>query len=326
MCFVCNGDFCEPAINDRTWDMGNTQVKSAILIAGPTASGKSAVAIAAAERVNGVVINADAMQLYAELDVLTSRPSKADESTVPHRLFGCVPACEAWSVGRWLEAASREMQSAWDEDKVPVVTGGTGLYFKVLEEGLSQISRVPANIRDHWRQRLKREGPQTLHGELAKTAPADAARIKEADGQRIVRALEVLEATGKPLGEHFADARQTSILAKIDVSRVVLTPPREELYGACDARFELMMSNGALQEVEKLMALKLNPELPAMKAIGVQALAAHLAGAQTLEEAIATAQKQTRNYAKRQLTWIRNQMAAWPKAASKQVAIKILTR
>lgn len=304
--------------------MGNTLSKSAILIAGPTASGKSAVAIAVAERVNGVVINADAMQLYGELDVLTSRPSKADESTVPHRLFGCVPAGKAWSAGRWLEAASREIHSTWDQDKVPVVTGGTGLYFKVLEEGLSQISPVPANIRDHWRQRLQREGPQTLHGELAKTAPADAARIKQADGQRIVRALEVLEATGKPLGEHFADARQASILAKADVSRVALTPPREELYSACDARFELMMSKGALQEVEKLMALNLNRELPAMKAIGVQALAAHLDGVLTLEEAIATAQKQTRNYAKRQMTWIRNQMAAWPKAETKQAAIKML--
>lgn len=326
MCFACKGDFCEPAINDRTWDMGNTRLKSAILIAGPTASGKSAVAIAIAERIDGVVINADAMQLYAELDILTARPSKADESAVPHKLFGCVPANKAWSAGRWLEAASREIRSAWDEDRVPVVTGGTGLYFKVLEEGLSQISPVPASIRDHWRQRLQREGPQTLHSELAKTAPADAARIQEADGQRIVRALEVLDATGKPLGEHFADARQTSVLARADVLRVALTPPREKLYRACDERFELMISRGALQEVEKLLALNLNRELPAMKAIGVQALAAHLAGDQSLEQAIATAQKQTRNYAKRQLTWIRNQMTTWPKAAAKQAAIKILTR
>lgn len=304
--------------------MGNTRFKSAILIAGPTASGKSAVAIAVAERLGGVVINADAMQLYAELDVLTSRPSKADESTVPHRLFGCVPASEAWSAGRWLEAASKEIQSTWDQDRVPVVTGGTGLYFKVLEEGLSQISPVPANIRDHWRQRLQREGPQNLHGELAKTAPADAARIKEADGQRIVRALEVLDTTGKPLGEHFAAAKQASVLAKADVLRVALTPPREELYSICDARFETMMSKGALLEVEKLMALHLNPELPAMKAIGVQALAAHLAGAATLEDATELARRQTRNYAKRQMTWIRNQMAAWPKVETRQAAIEML--
>ena len=304
--------------------MGNTRLKSAILIAGPTASGKSAVAMAVAERLGGVVINADAMQLYAELDVLTSRPSTADESTVPHRLFGCAPASQAWSAGRWLEAASKEIQSAWAQDTVPVVTGGTGLYFKVLEEGLSQISPVPANIRDHWRQRLQQEGPQTLHGELATTAPADAARIEEADGQRIVRALEVLDATGKPLGDHFAAIKQTSVLVKADVRRVALIPPRDELYSVCDARFEAMMSNGALQEVEQLMALHLNPELPAMKAIGVQALAAHLSGAATLEAATETAQKQTRNYAKRQMTWIRNQMAAWPKVETRQAAIEML--
>ncbi len=305
--------------------MGNTRLKTAILIAGPTASGKSAVAIAVARQLNGVVINADAMQLYAELDVLTSRPSRDDEAIVPHRLFGCVPAAEAWSAGRWLEAASREISAAWDQDKVPVVAGGTGLYFKVLVEGLSQISPVPADIRDHWRQRLQREGPQTLHGELARTAPADAARIKQGDGQRIVRALEVFEATGKPLAEHFAEAAKTSVLAKTEVLRVALTPPRDELYGSCDARFEAMMANGAMQEVEKLMALKLDPELPAMKAIGVQALAGHLAGTMSLEEAIAMAQKQTRNYAKRQMTWIRNQMAGWPTVETRQAAVEMLT-
>ncbi len=305
--------------------MGNTRLKTAILIAGPTASGKSAVAIAVARQMDGVVINADAMQLYAELDVLTSRPSKADEDTVPHRLFGWVPASEAWSAGRWLEAASREISAAWDQGKVPVVAGGTGLYFKVLEEGLSKISPVPADIRDHWRQRLQREGPQTLHGELARAAPADAARIKRSDGQRIVRALEVFDATGKPLGEHFSDAGKTSVLAKADVLKVALTPPRDELYGNCDARFEAMMANGALREVEKLMALKLNHELPAMKAIGVQALAEHLAGTMSLEEAVAMAQKQTRNYAKRQMTWIRNQMAGWPRVETRQAAIEMLT-
>lgn len=305
--------------------MGNTRLKTAILIAGPTASGKSAVAVAVARQLNGVVINADAMQLYAELDVLTSRPSRDDETTVPHRLFGCVPASEAWSAGRWLEAASGEIRSAWEKDKVPVVAGGTGLYFKVLEEGLSQISPVPAGIRDHWRQRLQREGPQTLHSELARTAPADAARIGQADGQRIVRALEVFDATGKPLGEHFADARKTSVLAKADVLKVALTPPRDELYSSCDARFEAMIANGALREVEKLMALKLGPELPAMKAIGVQALAEHLAGTTSLEEAMATAQKQTRNYAKRQMTWIRNQMSGWPTVETKRAAIEMLT-
>lgn len=306
--------------------MGNTRLKSAILIAGPTASGKSAVAIDVAERLNGVVINADAMQVYAELDVLTSRPSRADEARVPHRLFGRAPAGEAWSAGRWLEAASREISAAWHAGKVPVIAGGTGLYFKVLEEGLSPVPAVPGDVRDRWRERLQREGPHVLHAELAQAAADDAARIKPADGQRIVRALEVLEVTGIPLGEHFAEARQASVLADAEVRRVALTPPREELYRSCDARFEAMLERGAMGEVERLLALDLAPDLPAMKAIGVQALAAHLAGDALMEDAVGLAQKQTRNYAKRQMTWIRNQMAGWPKVETPQQAIEVLLK
>lgn len=306
--------------------MGNTRLKTAILIAGPTASGKSAVAMDVAERLNGVVINADAMQLYAELDMLTSRPSRTDEARVLHRLFGCVPASDAWSAGRWLEAAGAEISATWQAGKVPVIAGGTGLYFKVLEEGLSPIPAVPGDVRDHWRERLQREGATVLHSELVRTAPADAARIKPADGQRVVRALEVMDATGKTLAEHFATARQTSVLAKADTRRVALTPPREELYKSCDQRFEAMLEGGAMDEVERLVALDLAPDLPAMKAIGVPALAAYLAGEVALEDAIALAQKQTRNYAKRQMTWIRNQMADWPKVETPKQALEVLLR
>ncbi|MEO9877333.1 MAG: tRNA (adenosine(37)-N6)-dimethylallyltransferase MiaA [Anderseniella sp.] len=306
--------------------MGNTQLKSAILIAGPTASGKSAVAMDVAERLNGVVINADAMQVYAELDVLTSRPSRADEARVAHRLFGCAPAGDAWSAGRWLEAANTEISLAWQAGKVPVLAGGTGLYFKVLEEGLSPIPKVPDNIRDYWRGRLQQEGAHVLHGELARIAADDAARIEPADGQRIVRALEVHEATGKPLCDHFAAARQASVLADAQVRRVALMPPREELYRSCDARFDAMLDCGAVGEVERLLASGLAPDLPAMKAIGVQALAAHLAGEAKIEVAIALAQRQTRNYAKRQMTWIRNQMTDWPKAETRQQALEVLLK
>ncbi|MEO1160686.1 MAG: tRNA (adenosine(37)-N6)-dimethylallyltransferase MiaA, partial [Pseudomonadota bacterium] len=249
--------------------MGNTRLETAILIAGPTASGKSAVAMDVAERLNGVVINADAMQVYGELDVLTSRPPRADEARVPHRLFGTVPARETWSAGRWLDAASAEISAAWQDGKVPVIAGGTGLYFKVLEEGLSPVPAVPDDVRDHWRERLQREGACVLHAELARTAADDAARIEPADGQRIVRALEVLQATGKPLGDHFAAARQTSVLANAEVRRVALTPPREDLYRSCDARFEVMLDRGAVGEVERLLTLGLAADLPAMKAIGV---------------------------------------------------------
>jgi tRNA dimethylallyltransferase len=304
--------------------MGLTHSKSAILIAGPTASGKSAVAMAVAEAKNGVIINADAMQLYAELHVMTSRPGQADEARVPHRLYGCMPAREVWSAGRWLEAASAEIDAAWAQGKVPVIAGGTGLYFKVLEQGLSAIPPVPDEVRKHWRARLKAEGARALHGELAVVAPADARRLKPGDSQRIVRALEVLEATGKSLGKHFEAANEASILAGADVRRVALTPPRAELYGACDVRFETMMARGALDEVKELLALGLDASLPAMKAIGVQALGAHLAGEASLEDAIALAQRQTRNYAKRQMTWIRNQMTDWPRAEMRRQAIEAL--
>ncbi|WP_337660587.1 tRNA (adenosine(37)-N6)-dimethylallyltransferase MiaA [Anderseniella sp. Alg231-50] len=304
--------------------MGNTRLETAILIAGPTASGKSAVAMDVAERLNGVVINADAMQLYADLNVLTSRPSRADEARVPHRLFGCAPAAEAWSAGRWLEAASAEISATWQAGKVPVIAGGTGLYFKVLEEGLSPVPAVPDDIRDHWRERLQREGACTLHAELARTAPDDAARIEAADGQRVVRALEVLQATGKQLFDHFAAARQTSVLANAEVRRVALMPPREDLYRSCDARFEVMLECGAMGEVERLLTQRLAPDLPAMKAIGVPALAAHLADEVPLKDAVGLAQKQTRNYAKRQMTWIRNQMTDWPKVDTPEQALEVL--
>lgn len=299
-------------------------MKTAILIAGPTASGKSAVAMDVAERLNGVVINADAMQLYADLDVLTSRPSRADEARVPHRLFGCAPAADAWSAGRWLEAANVEVSAAWRAGQVPVIAGGTGLYFKALEDGLSPISAVPGDVRDHWRERLRVEGANALHGELVRTAPEDAARIEPADGQRVVRALEVLDATGKSLADHFAAARQASVLASADVRRVALTPAREDLYRLCDARFEAMLERGAMDEVEKLVALNIAPDLPVMKAIGVKALAAYLAGEIPMEDAVALAQKQTRNYAKRQMTWIRNQMSDWAKAETPRQALEVL--
>jgi tRNA dimethylallyltransferase len=296
----------------------------AVLIAGPTASGKSAVAMKVAAEMNGVVINADAMQLYADLAVLTSRPTEADECAVPHRLYGVVPGEEAWSAGRWLEAARSEIEAAWSQGKVPVVTGGTGLYFKVLEDGLSPVPPIPAAVRTACRERLKVEGAPALHKELTRLVPQEAARLVPADSQRIVRALEVLEATGKPLSEHFAAARETSILKGVDVRRLALVPPREELYAVCDARFATMMARGAVDEVKALLAKGLAPELPVMKAIGVKPLSDLLAGQLSEQDAVALAQRQTRNYAKRQMTWIRNQMADWPVVERRKQAVGAL--
>lgn len=296
----------------------------AVLIAGPTASGKSAVAMKVAAEMNGVVINADAMQLYADLAILTSRPTEADERAVPHRLYGVVPGEEAWSAGRWLEAARSEMEAAWLQGMVPVVTGGTGLYFKVLEDGLSPVPPIPVAVRTAWRERLKAEGAPALHQELARLAPQEAARLVPSDSQRIVRALEVLEATGKPLSAHFAAARKTSILKGADVRRLALVPPRDELYAVCDARFATMMARGAVDEVKALLAKGLAPELPVMKAIGVKPLADFLEGRLSELDAVALAQRQTRNYAKRQMTWIRNQMADWPVVERRKQAVGAL--
>jgi tRNA dimethylallyltransferase len=304
--------------------MNTSRTRTAVLIAGPTASGKSAVAIKVARELDGVIINADAMQLYDGLRVLTSRPTEADERATPHRLFGAVPAGEVWSAGRWLAAARQEIDAAWAQGKVPVVTGGTGLYFKALEEGLSHVPPVPQTVRDHWRERLKAEGAPALHAELARLAPEDAARLEPGDSQRIVRCLEVLEATAKPLSAHFLAAKEASVLKDAEVRRVAIVPPRDELYAVIDARFDGMMATGAVKEVEALLALRLPEDAPVMKAIGVKPLSSMLAGQLTLAQAVELAKRQSRNYAKRQMTWIRNQMADWPGVEKRRQAIEVL--
>jgi tRNA dimethylallyltransferase len=225
-----------------------------------------------------------------------------------------VPADEAWSAGRWLRAATQEIDAVRAAGKVPVVVGGTGLYFKALEGGLSLVPETPANIRTYWRNRLQEAGAAALHQELAQRAPEEAARLEPGDSQRIVRALEVLQATGKPLSGHFADEAPAGPLEGACVRRVALVPPRDLLYERCDARFLAMMSQGAVAEIKALLSKGLSSDLPVMKAIGVGALAALLRNEITQDEAIMLAQRQTRNYAKRQMTWIRNQMESWPRA------------
>jgi len=304
--------------------MNSSRNKTAVLIAGPTASGKSAVAIKVARELDGVIINADAMQLYDGLRVLTSRPTEAEERASPHRLYGAVPPGDVWSAGRWLAAARQEIEAAWAQGKVPVVTGGTGLYFKALEEGLSHVPPVPQDIRDRWRERLRAEGAPALHAELARLAPEDAARLEPGDSQRIVRCLEVIETTGKPLSAYFRAAKEASVLKGVDVRRVAIVPPRDELYAVIDARFEGMMAVGAVKEVEALLALKLPEDVPVRKAIGVKPLADMLAGELTIVQAVELAKRQSRNYAKRQMTWIRNQMADWPVAKKRNQAIEVL--
>ena len=281
-----------------------------MLIAGPTASGKSALALALAERLGGVIINADSMQVYRDLHVVTARPRAEEEARVPHRLYGHVDAAENYSVGRWLRDAGTALTDAEASSRVPMFVGGTGLYFKVLTRGLAAVPPIPPEIRDGLRARLAREGPQALHAELQQRDPVSAARLMPGDGVRIVRALEVLTATGRSLPEWHRSGMPPLIDAQHAVA-VFLAPDRAELYRRIDARFDAMIAAGALDEVRALDARGLDPLLPAMKAHGVPWLRRALAGEITLADAINEAKKDTRHYSKRQLTWFRNQMPGW---------------
>jgi tRNA dimethylallyltransferase len=280
--------------------------KRAVLIAGPTASGKSALALTFAKERQGVVINADAMQVYRELRILTARPVAAEESLVPHRLYGHVPAADAYSVARFIADVGREMDTAWASGLVPIVTGGTGLYFKAMEQGLADIPLIPADITRKWR-----DAQGDLHAELGKRDQAAAGRLNPNDRQRIVRALEVFEATGKSLDHWQRIAQSEAVLASVDCERILLNPGRQVLYDRADERFAKMVKEGAVHEVRSLLALGLDRSLPALKAIGVKELGAHLAGALSIDDAIVKGQTATRHYIKRQLTWWRHQMPGW---------------
>jgi len=301
------------------------QVGRAVLIAGPTASGKSALALNLAERLGGVIVNADSMQVYRDLRIITARPSPADEARVPHRLYGHVDAAENYSVGRWCADASTALTAIWNEGRLPILTGGTGLYFKALTQGLSAVPPTPPEIRAAVRARIDAEGAAALHAELAQRDPAVAARITPGDKTRIGRALEVLEASGRSL----ADWHRAGMPARLDWERAVcvfLTPERAELYRRIEARFDAMLGAGALDEVRALGARRLDPLLPAMKAHGVPWLRRHLAGEIGLPEAAEGAKMDTRRYTKRQATWFRNQMPGWAWTAPQEAEAAILAK
>ena len=281
------------------------------MIAGPTASGKTALALRAAEAIGGEIVNADALQLYRDLSILSARPTEKDEARVSHHLFGVADAADGWSVGRWLQAAAEVLQEIARRGRPAVIVGGTGLYFKALTQGLAEMPAVPPEARAAARETFDRLGEAAFRAELRAKDPEAEARIAPGDRQRLTRAFEVHAATGRPLSAW--QAATTPAVALGDWRAVVLEPPREALYVRCDARFEAMARAGALEEARALMARRLSPELPAMKAVGVRELAAHLAGEISLAEAIALGQQQTRRYAKRQLTWFRNQTPDWPR-------------
>ena len=279
----------------------------AILITGPTASGKSALALAFAREHDGVVINADSMQVYDTLQVITARPSVEEMGGVAHQLYGHVPASRSYSTGDWLREVGSLIADLRNEGRLPVIIGGTGLYFKALTGGLSDMPAIPDAVRATIRQRLEAEGPEVLHDELAALDPRVAQRLNASDGQRIVRALEVFTATGRSIAE-FQKQSGPMLVDPDRALKLVVLPDRKLLHDRINRRFELMMEAGAIEEVEALMRLQLAPEMPVMKAIGVSQIADMMAGLISRAEAVDRASAATRQYAKRQMTWFRNQM------------------
>jgi tRNA dimethylallyltransferase len=279
----------------------------ALLIAGPTASGKSALALSLAERLGGAVINADSMQVYRDLRVITARPTVEEERRVPHLLYGHMDAAENYSTGRWITDAAQTLKELEAAGRLPIVVGGTGLYFRALTQGLSDIPPVPAEVRARVRGEAEGVATPDLHQCLSDSDPATAKRLKSNDRQRILRALEVFAATGRSLTEWQGKPGSPMLRAK-DTRAVFLSVEREELRARIDARFDAMLGSGALDEVRALAARKLDPALPAMKAHGVPWLARHLRGEISLDEAAAGGKADTRRYAKRQETWFRHQL------------------
>jgi len=281
------------------------------LIAGPTGSGKSALALRLAETIGGEIVNADSMQLYADLRLLTARPSPAEEACAPHHLCGIADAADGWSVGRWLRAATGVLADIAARSRPAIVVGGTGLYFRALTEGLAEIPPVHAEAREAAQADHDRMGETDFRARLGAVDPLAAARIAPGDRQRLVRAWAVFAATGTSLADW--QARGAPAIAADGWRAVALEPPRDALYARCDGRLAAMLEAGVLGEVAALAARDLDPSLPLMKAVGLREFSAHLRGETSLAEALAAAQQQTRNYAKRQTTWMRGQMAGWPR-------------
>ncbi len=299
------------------------RVKDAILIAGPTASGKSALALDLAERVGGVIVNADSMQGYAILNVLTARPTPADLARAPHYLYGHIHPSTAYSTGAWLRDVMRLIEDGVFDGVRPIFVGGTGLYFRALAEGISRMPDIPDAVRQRWRGELAERGATVLHEQLAARDPAVAALLKPGDGQRIVRALEVLDASGRSILEWQA-MRGSPLIDRASARFLLVDTRRLELIARIDARFDRMIDLGAMDEVRQLAALGLDPALPAMKAIGVPELQAVMVGDMAQGEAIERAKIATRQYSKRQTTWFRNQFGPeWKRCSNDARTVKL---
>jgi len=278
----------------------------AVAIAGPTASGKSGLALALAVAFDGVVINADSMQVYDALPILTARPGPGPLARAPHRLYGMIDPTEPCSAARWRELAAAEVHAAWDSGRLPVVVGGTGLYLEALMDGLSPIPDIPAEARAEARALFEELGNAAFHQRLAEADPVMAARLPQGDSQRMIRAWEVLSATGRSLAAWQTEPREGAVAARW--LTLALAPPRERLRQACDGRFLSMVKAGAVAEARDFLDRDLDPVLPIMKALGLRDLGGYSRGERPLDEAIAAAQSATRAYAKRQMTWVRHRL------------------
>jgi len=279
------------------------------LIAGATASGKSALALALAERTGGVIVNADSAQLYRDLPILSAAPDTADRSRAEHRLYGVRDGAEPCSAARWAEMARTEIADIHGSGRLPILVGGTGLYLRTLLEGIAPVPEIDPRIRADVREASVDEN----RARLEKADPEAVATLKPTDRTRIARALEVVLSTGRTLAQ-WQKAREGGIGETIALRPLILLPPRPWLYERCDARFEAMMARGAVEEVRALLARELDPSLPVMRAIGVREIAAMLAGEISRDEALALGKQATRNYAKRQYTWFAHQPPHdWPR-------------
>jgi tRNA dimethylallyltransferase len=290
----------------------------AIVIAGPTAGGKSRLAVALAERCAGVVINADSMQVYRELKILTARPTAQEEARAPHALYGFVGGAEGYSAGRYARDAARAIGEARSGGRVPIVVGGTGLYVKALLQGLSPVPAIEPDVRAHWRGQALQTPAEELYAILARRDPVTAARLMPTDPQRIVRALEVLDSTGRSLAE-WQQTPGEPVLVERETVRLLVLPDRHTHAATIDARFDAMLAAGALEEVRRLLALGLSDELPIMRALGVAPLAAAIAGKLALSQAVARAKAETRQFAKRQGTWWRRNMITWRRLETQEM-------
>lgn len=296
-------------------------MRPAILIHGPTASGKTKLAIALAKRLDGEIINADAMQVYADLDVLTARPDAEEKAAAPHHLFGHVDAATRYSAGAWSKDAAAKIAELQGQGKVPIIVGGTGLYLMALTDGLSEIPPIPETARREARDRVAKDQAGT-YADLVARDPGAKERIDPQDKQRTARALEVLIATGRPISSFHGE--QAPVLKPGEWVGAALTPPREQLYARIDARVDIMMKQGALEEARRLWQRKLDPELPAMRAHGMPGFVDYFDGRISLADALERCKRDTRRYAKRQMTWIAHQFTLWPRIPS--LAVEIRTR